>query len=142
LEAQGAAAAFKKVAASGASRDVLARVAAAYLQEKSYDQAVGIYREMIRRFPGKGRSYTGLGDALSLKGDLDGAIDAYRKAVRQDPEEDKAYLGLGAAYERKGNLEEALKGYQKAWELNPDLGQASRKAREIRIRLLEKKHGQ
>ena len=76
-----------------------------------------------------------------MKGDMDGAVDAYRKAVRQDPREVGAWMGLGAVHERKGNLEEALKAYQKAWELNPDLSQAARKAREIRIRLLEKKQG-
>ncbi|HOI73675.1 MAG TPA: tetratricopeptide repeat protein [Syntrophales bacterium] len=134
-------AAYGKAAASGASRDVLARVAAVHLREKRYDQAAKIYREMIRRFPGKGRSHAGLGDALYLKGDMDGAADAYRKAVRQDPREIGAWMGLGAVHERKGNLEEALKAYQRAWELNPDLSQAARKAREIRIRLLEKKQG-
>ncbi len=53
--------------------------------------------------------------------------------------------GPGWAWElyrkRKGNLGRGLKAYQKAWELNRTSVQAARKAREIRIRLLEKKQG-
>jgi tetratricopeptide (TPR) repeat protein len=119
----------------------MAQVAAIHLQEKRYDRAADLYCEMIRRFPGKARSYAALGDVLSLKGDSDGAVNAYRNAVKQDPEEVTAWLGLGATYERKGALEDALKAYQRAWEINPDLSLAAKKAREIRVRILEKKQG-
>jgi hypothetical protein len=76
---------------------------------------------MIRRVSREGPVYAGLGDALYLKGDMDGAADAYRKAVRHDPGRSRPWLGLGAVQETEGESGKRPEGLPEGMGAQPDL---------------------
>lgn len=76
-----------------------------------------LWQDVLKKSPGKARTYDGLGFAYGELGDTEKAIANYEKAIKLDPSFAKAYHNLGIALNRAGKLEEAIPYYQKAIEL-------------------------
>ena len=130
---------YEKYALVNPTEQVLNLLAAYYLKEKQYDNALKSYRKLGEVSKKKANFYSGIAHVYNLKGDIDNEIEYLKQAIRHDPEDDAAYQDLAAAYESKEMYAEAYRACVKAYELNPESKNARAKIPQLRIRMLEKK---
>ncbi len=91
------------------------------IDERAFDQAIGICRHILQRYPKHTKTYQVLGEALLEKGDLDEAESIFKRLLEQaDPENFVAYGGLGVINEEKGQFEQAIWYMERAFELVPN----------------------
>jgi TolB-like protein/Tfp pilus assembly protein PilF len=74
---------------------------------RRYDDAVAALRKTLQMDDRFAYPHTMLGQALQLKGDLNGALAEYSKAVQLDPDDTGILAFLGAAQARAGKRAEA-----------------------------------
>jgi Flp pilus assembly protein TadD len=102
-------------AVSATPNDLSARLklAAAYRDNKQFDDALTQYNEIIKAKPTARPALVGLGETLLAKGDLDGASAALLKVTgakmtwayeAQDPQLQKAFYDLGSIASQQGKL--------------------------------------
>ncbi|WP_088536615.1 tetratricopeptide repeat protein [Geobacter sp. DSM 9736] len=72
-----------------------------------YDEAIGEFREALKRKPEYPEAWHNLGTAFAAKGETDEAIASYRQALRLAPDLPQAHNSLGTALMQKGETEEA-----------------------------------
>jgi tetratricopeptide (TPR) repeat protein len=85
------------------------------------DQAVTIFREVVRAKPDYEMAHFELGRALLQQGDAAGAIESLEAARKLYPDRDATYYQLSQAYRRGGRLpeaEQAMAAYKKLIENN------------------------
>ena len=85
------------------------------------DQAVTIFREVVRAKPDYEMAQFELGRALLQQGDAAGAIESLEAARKLYPDRDATYYQLSQAYRRGGRLpeaEQAMAAYKKLIESN------------------------
>lgn len=92
----------------------------AYLQQKSTDTALALFREAVELNPQSFKAHEHLADALLTAGKIDDAIETYRKAGALNPQEARANLGLAGAYLVKRKYTFALQFAQKAARQEPE----------------------
>jgi tetratricopeptide (TPR) repeat protein len=68
------------------------------LLHRTYEAAIAIYQEGVRRYPDSPRLSIGLGLALYSRGKYDDAVDALLKAADLSPSDSRCYLFLSKAY--------------------------------------------
>lgn len=96
----------------------------AYSNLKQYSQAVGAYREALRRDPKYASAWMNLGNAYSDLKQYSQAIDAYRESLRLDPTDAKAWNNLGVAYGNHTQYSQAIEAYREALRLDPKYASA------------------
>jgi len=95
--------------------------ARARINERAYDQAIAICRDILRRYPTHIRTYQVLGEACLEKGDFAEAESIFKRLLGQaDPENFVAYAGLGVIREEQGQYAEAIWYMERAFELIPN----------------------
>jgi tetratricopeptide (TPR) repeat protein len=95
--------------------------ARARINERAYDQAIAICRDILRRYPTHIKTYQVLGEACLEKGDFDEAESIFKRLLGQaDPENFVAYAGLGVIREEQGQYAEAIWYMERAFELIPN----------------------
>jgi tetratricopeptide (TPR) repeat protein len=95
--------------------------ASEYFDQKSYYEAVALYKQLIRLYPGHASlwfSYLGL--SYANLGMYNETIEAYREAIRLDPNNADIYFRLGLSYYELGMYVQAVEAYKKALNLKPD----------------------
>lgn len=65
--------------------NVLNRVGYTFLQEKSIENAIKVFKESVKLFPKDANSWDSLGEAYFFKKDRVKALKAYKKALELDP---------------------------------------------------------
>ncbi len=91
------------------------------IDERALDQAIGICRHILQRYPKHTKTYQILGEALLEKGELDEAASIFSRLLEQaDPENFVAYGGLGVIKEERGQFEEAIWYMERTFELVPN----------------------
>jgi Tfp pilus assembly protein PilF len=68
------------------------------LLHRTYEAAIAIYQEGVRRYPDSARLSIGLGLALYSRGKYDDAVEALLKAADLSPSDSRCYLFLSKAY--------------------------------------------
>jgi tetratricopeptide (TPR) repeat protein len=103
---------------SDSPNDLTARLklAAAYRENKQFEDATAQYNEILKAKPTARPALVGLGETLLAKGDLDGATTALTKVTgakmtwayeTQDPQLQKAFYDLGSIASQQGKLTQA-----------------------------------
>ncbi|MBM3837843.1 MAG: tetratricopeptide repeat protein [Verrucomicrobia bacterium] len=82
------------------------------------DQALQIFREVTRRFPGFAQGYYRLGEALLKAGDLDNSEKAFQRLAELAPKEWRGYAGIGDVHLRRGEFSQAVKWLEQAVQLD------------------------
>ena len=91
------------------------------------DEAIAVFRELVRLSPTNARHLGCLGKALRSRGlareanqALDAAIDAARAAIGLQPDDPMPHALLGMALRERGRLDEAITQYREAIRLGPN----------------------
>jgi hypothetical protein len=106
LEKQGNAAGAKDARAKAqplATERDLNLVGYGLMREKKLDEAIAVFRDLVKRYPQSWNAQDSLGEALAAKGDKAGAIAAYEKALSMadDPEQKKRITQAIAGLKKK-----------------------------------------
>jgi tetratricopeptide (TPR) repeat protein len=99
-----------------ANRLADARAAA---DSEDYDTALRIFRELLQDNPTLAPAYTGIGEVLENKGEIELAEPAYARAVSLDPTDFTAMSGHGRVLEALGRSKEAIRALQRALTIRP-----------------------
>jgi len=92
--------------------------------EKRYDEALEVYRSVVRYDAANSRAWSNLGLRYLQKGNYKDAYSAYASAILYDPKNAYAHNNMASYYVRTGEAKEALKYAQQALELDGRLYQA------------------
>jgi protein O-GlcNAc transferase len=118
---------------SHADPTLLAR-AREHADQKRWDEAARLYRELLAQAPGDVAALEGLGLA-ALHGDRAAeGLGWLERAAQSDPSNARVLVHLGIALRRNGRLGDAIAAYRRAIELEPlpstllNLGRAEREA--------------
>ena len=108
-------------------------LAHALLSEHESDEAIAVFRDLIRVSPSVVRHYACLGEALRSMGRgreaeevLDSGIAAGRETTKNRPDDPFAHFVFGTTLSRRGRLEEAISEFSKAIRLRPNYAEAQR----------------
>jgi tetratricopeptide (TPR) repeat protein len=85
------------------------------------EEAISFYRAAVVLRPQSPGARVNLGEALRLKGDLDGAIAEHREAIRLKNDFLLAHNNLGSALQDKGDVDGAIAEYREAIRIYNDL---------------------
>jgi tetratricopeptide (TPR) repeat protein/tRNA A-37 threonylcarbamoyl transferase component Bud32 len=88
------------------------------------EEAIEMFRELIRLQPTNARHHRCLGHALERKRDTDGAMACYREVIRLKKDWPEAHYNLGNCLAQKGQLEGAMSAFQQAIALDPRYAEA------------------
>lgn len=96
--------------AAAQARDAAARsqAAARAMDQGRFDEAAGIYRELLQSMPNEGGLLMNLGMALAMGGHEADAVAPLQRAVTLKPELIPAYLFLGSSYLAIGRPADAI----------------------------------
>ena len=86
---------------------------------EDYDTALRVFRDLLSENPTLADAYTGMGEALERKGDLELAEPAYARALALDPKDFGAATGHGRVLEALGRVRDAIRAFQKAIAIRP-----------------------
>ncbi len=92
----------------------------AYLKEKRYYEAAGLFRIITKNYPDNLKARNNLASALSELGEFDKAGGELEIVLRMNPEYIQGYLQLANLYKKKDEQEKAIETYQKMMTLAPD----------------------
>ncbi|MBI3403752.1 MAG: tetratricopeptide repeat protein [Acidobacteria bacterium] len=95
-------------------------VAALYLDDGQFDQAVTHLRRSLALNPASASTHYNLGFALSVRGRQEEAAAEFTEALRLDPDYAQAHNNLGAVLQLLGRTDDALAHYRRAIALRPD----------------------
>jgi tetratricopeptide (TPR) repeat protein len=103
----------------------LAALADGYFEKSQFDQAIEIYKKVLKINPDDVDTYNDLGLAYHYTERSDLAIDILKKGTEIMPSYQRIWLSLGFVQISAGNKEEARSALTEAVELNPqsDVGQ-------------------
>lgn len=93
------------------------QLAAYWVGEKRFEEAIEQYRKIIELRPNDPLGYMNLGAALARKGDADAAIPQYERALTLQPDDPRIERNLAQALVRLGRLNEAIVHFERAVEL-------------------------
>ncbi|NOZ08597.1 MAG: tetratricopeptide repeat protein [FCB group bacterium] len=94
-----------------------------YRETKRYDEAIGIYKEILQGDPGYAGAYFNLALTLQSAGRPENACKWYELSLQQNPKLWQAWFNLGSLHRKRENWEAAIYSYQKTLELNPQLAE-------------------
>jgi len=95
------------------------QAAYAYSIERNSEKAVGILRELTRKYPREKLAYFYLAVSYRTGGDYENARAASNEALELDPDYAEAHNELGYAYMALNNYEKAVEQFQEYAALNP-----------------------
>jgi predicted Zn-dependent protease len=90
------------------------------MQAGRFDEAAGIYRDLVTERPSDGGLLMNLGMARYMAGDAAGALEPLQKALKLSPALSSASLFLGSALLDLGRVDEAIAPLRRAVSALPD----------------------
>lgn len=91
-----------------------------YLAQKKFEDAVEIFKFLIKHYPENDGYYSSLGQAYHGQKLYDQAVEAYERAIEIDPNNARRYINLGLTLEAQKHLEEAILNYRKALSMEKE----------------------
>jgi tetratricopeptide (TPR) repeat protein len=85
-----------------------------------YDDALGIFQDILAENPMITQAYLGIGEIYMVTDDYESAEPAYRRAARLEPRSFEAQYGHGLALQMLQRFVDAVRAYQRALTIKPD----------------------
>lgn len=92
---------------------------ATYQRNSVWQDEITLWRDCVKKSPGKARCHNNLGRAYYKKEMFEEAELEYKSTLSLDPEYVHAYNNLGSVYASMERYEEAAEQYRKGLEINP-----------------------
>jgi tetratricopeptide (TPR) repeat protein len=105
------------------------------IKQGSVEEAIALYRSLLKKNPGYAAAHYNLGAALYRLGRIGEAAQAFQEAIRHRPRYGKAYFALGNIRFRQGRLEESIGLLRRALTLMPDHAGTERLLRKAREKI-------
>lgn len=93
-------------------------------QSGRLDEAIGLYRQLLKTLPKAAEIHFNLGYALLARGRQAEALDCFRQLTKSQPKLAEAHLALGNALARAGEHQAAAQSFRHALQIRPDLVEA------------------
>jgi len=93
--------------------------AATFARNRTWQDEVDLWNDVVKKSPGKPRAHYNLGLALQERGALERAIEEYQITLKLDPSDTASHNNLGNIYSHQGQSEDALSHYQAALKIEP-----------------------
>lgn len=112
---------YTKQALSLAKNDysLQSNLADAYFRNNDFDQAISIYKTLIKNNFKQENTFNYYGTALFNKKEYSEAIKVFKEGIRQNSNSHELWLNYGNSLAITGNLSEASFAFEKAHKLNP-----------------------
>lgn len=108
---------------SNLSADVSLLLGAIYTQDKQYEKAIKIYRQILWQYPDNQEAWYQMGMVNERLEHINKSADCFYKCIKLNPKHANAYNYIGYMYaERKIRLNDAVKLIHKALEIEPENG--------------------
>jgi len=91
-----------------------------YVENGRIDEAISLFKEIIKSNPNNALAYNGLGYALRSKGNYKEAIKFFKKALKIDPFLVASYINMALSYEKLKDFNRAIKYYRKALKIDKE----------------------
>jgi len=95
-----------------------------YERNKAWGNDVILWRDCVKKSPGKARPYNNLGLVLLNRGNAKEAVVRFAEAVKIKPDYADAHNNLGITLADQGSLKEAMSHYYEAVHINPGYADA------------------
>ncbi|MBN2180258.1 MAG: tetratricopeptide repeat protein [Deltaproteobacteria bacterium] len=92
---------------------------ATYQRNSVWRDEITLWRDCVKKSPGKARCHNNLGRSYYREGIFEEAEQEYKKALALDPEYFHAYNNLGSVYASMEKYDEAIEQYQQGLSVNP-----------------------
>ncbi|SDE91506.1 tetratricopeptide repeat protein [Chitinophaga filiformis] len=102
-----------------AEPEIVYEMALAKYQQKSFDEAMKLLKELVKKKQATGRVYAMMGNALDEMGKPEKAIDAYDEGIKKFPGEGNLYLERGVMELRRSEYNAALGFFEKGIKAAP-----------------------
>jgi tetratricopeptide (TPR) repeat protein len=90
------------------------------LLHRTYEPAIDVFREAVKRYPNSPRLFIGLGMALYSRGTYDEAVKALLTAADLNPADPRCYFFLSKAYDSSPNqAQDVIQRFRRFSELQP-----------------------
>ena len=90
-----------------------------YRKNDQYEEAIAIYKNILKSNPKSERAYWSWGACLRDQKRYEDAIEKFKEAIKINPESYPAHGAMGDCYRGLGQYDEAEKQYKKAIKINP-----------------------
>lgn len=112
--------------------DSLERISYQLYQDKKYDKAIGVLKQLIKTNPSSSASYYNNIGMCYLDRDMyDDAVKSFELSIKEKEDFTDAYNNLGYTYQKRGNIDKAVETYNKAIQIYPDNADAKRHLKEL-----------
>ncbi|MGH9404484.1 MAG: tetratricopeptide repeat protein [Terriglobia bacterium] len=116
---------YQRAAEMNPSEENLFDWGAELLIHRTFDPAIAVFSDALKRFPNSPRLLVGLGLANYGKGSYDDAVKALVKAADLTPSDPRAYYFLSKAYDRSpSQATQVIECFRRFAELRPRDGEA------------------
>ncbi|MGO8933136.1 MAG: tetratricopeptide repeat protein [Terracidiphilus sp.] len=105
--------------------------------EGHFDEADGLYREYLNRYPDDWVILGSYARLLRTHGHADQAVLQYKEMLRVVPNDARTEVELATAYKTLGRFPEAIDAYTKAFQVDPDFLNAGDVSREYGMALIQ-----
>ena len=90
-----------------------------YYKEKSYNEAIDEFQQIVEIFPDFKELYSMLGNAYFRNNMTNQAMSAYKRVTELDPQDVDAYENIGVIYANDGEYVKAITEWEKILEIDP-----------------------
>ncbi|MBI4050563.1 MAG: tetratricopeptide repeat protein [Candidatus Doudnabacteria bacterium] len=108
---------IKAIEKDSRNEEAYAGLGKIYLAQKNYEEAIEVYKYLVKHFPANDLYHANLAQAYHGNKLYEQAIEAYEQAIALSPDNAKRYVNLGLSLEAKNHTEEAILNYRKAADL-------------------------
>jgi len=115
---------IKKGIAAGFTVIVLLLTTVTFVRNRTWGDEITLWQDVVRKSPGKARTYNNLGNAYLDEGRMNDAIEEYKIALRLRPDYPAAHYNLGNVYKKRGRMNDAIQEYKTALKLAPNYAEA------------------
>ena len=93
---------------------------ATHQRNQIWQSEITLWKDVVKKSPGKARAYDELGLAHARQGQFAKAIPFYHRAIALNPIFSRYYSDLGVAYASQGDNQQAIEMFQRTLQLDPE----------------------